>query len=81
MDRSSGPIRAALGVSVGWVGISMIGDGVPALLLPHRLLSGGVTDATTLGITSLLGIALAAAVQPFASRSSASGRPSRLPAC
>ena len=77
MDRSSGPIRAALGVSVGWVGISMIGDGVPALLLPHRLLSGGVTDATTLGITSLLGIALAAAVQPFAGRWS--DRVGRLP--
>lgn len=77
MDRSSGPIRAALGVSVGWVGISMIGDGVPALLLPHRLLSGGVTDATTLGVTSLLGIALAAAVQPFAGRWS--DRVGRLP--
>lgn len=77
MDRSSGPIRAALGVSVGWVGISMIGDGVPALLLPHRLLSGGVTDATTLGVTSLVGIALAAAVQPFAGRWS--DRVGRLP--
>ncbi|HJP70444.1 MAG TPA: MFS transporter [Candidatus Limnocylindria bacterium] len=68
MDRSSNPIRAALGVSVGWVGISMIGDGVPALLLPHRLLTGGVTDATTLGVVTLVGIALAAAVQPFAGR-------------
>ncbi len=77
MHRSSGPIRAALGVSVGWVGISMIGDGVPALLLPHRLLAGGVTDATTLGVTSLVGIALAAAVQPFAGRWS--DRVGRLP--
>ncbi|HET8776955.1 MAG TPA: MFS transporter [Candidatus Limnocylindria bacterium] len=44
----------------------MISDGVPALLLPHRLLADGVTDATTLGVTSLLGIGLAAGVQPFA---------------
>ena len=59
-------IRISLGVSAGWLGISMIGDGVPSLLLPHRLLDAGATDATTLGITTLIGIGLAAAVQPVA---------------
>lgn len=58
--------RTALGVSIGWIGLSMVADGVPALLLPHRLLADGITDATTLGMTALIAIALAAVVQPFA---------------
>lgn len=60
--------RALLGVSVGWIGISMIADGVPALLLPHQLMAGGVSDATTLGLTTLVGIGTAALIQPFAGR-------------
>lgn len=60
--------RALLGVSVGWVGISMIADGVPALLLPHQLMASGVSDATTLGLTTLAGIGAAALIQPFAGR-------------
>jgi MFS family permease len=61
-------LREIVGVSVGWIGISMISDGVPALLLPHRLLEEGATDATALGAITLVGIALAAAIQPFAGR-------------
>lgn len=53
-------------VSLGWLGISMVSDAVPAVLLPHQLLSSGRTDATTLGVVSLLAIALAAALQPWA---------------
>lgn len=60
--------RAVLGVSVGWIGISMIADGVPALLLPHQLLAAGVADATTLGLTTLVAIGVAALIQPFAGR-------------
>jgi MFS family permease len=60
--------RALAGVSVGWLGLSMIGDGIPALLLPHQLLSTGRADATTLGLVSLLAIGLGALVQPFAGR-------------
>ena len=53
-------------VSLGWLGISMVSDAVPAVLLPHQLLSSGRTDATTLGVVTLLAIALAAALQPWA---------------
>jgi MFS family permease len=59
-------LKPALGVSLGWIGISMLADGVPALLLPHQLLAGGESDATTLGLTTLLAIGLAAVLQPFA---------------
>jgi MFS family permease len=61
-------LRTALGASIGWLGISMIADGVPTLLLPHRLVSDGRSDATTLGLTTLVAIALAAALQPAAGR-------------
>src|SRR5688500_20126799 len=44
----------------------MLADGVPALLLPHQLLAAGHSDATTLGLTTLLAIGLAALLQPFA---------------
>jgi MFS family permease len=68
-------LRSVVGVSAGWIGLSMIGDGVPALLLPHRLLQDGPPDATALGITTLVGIALAAVAQPVAGRwSDAVGR-------
>lgn len=58
--------RRVAAVSLGWLGISMVSDGVPAVLLPHQLLSSGQTDATTLGVVTLLAIALAAALQPLA---------------
>ena len=58
--------RAILGASVGWLGISMISDGVPTLLLPYRLAVAGTEDAATLGIAALIGILLAALLQPFA---------------
>ena len=61
-------LRASLGVSVGWIGISMVADGVPALLLPHRLLADGGTDATSLGLITLVAIAVAALLQPVAGR-------------
>ena len=61
-------IRAGLGVSIGWIGISMISDGVPALLLPHRLLADGQADATLLGLVTLVAIAIAAALQPAVGR-------------
>jgi MFS family permease len=67
--------RLIFGASVGWLGISMIADGVPALLLPYRLGRDGATDATTLGLVTLVAIGLAALVQPIAGRwSDAIGR-------
>ena len=58
-------IRSLVAVSVGWLGISMVADGVPALLVPHQVASSG-GDATTLGILTLGAIGLAALVQPAA---------------
>ena len=61
-------LRASLGISIGWIGISMVADGLPALLLPHLLLADGGTDATTLGLITLVAIAVAAMLQPIAGR-------------
>ena len=67
--------RRVAAVSVGWLGISMVADGVPAVLLPHQLLSAGDGAATTLGLVSLLALAAGAAAQPPAGRlSDAIGR-------
>ena len=57
--------RTLAGVSVGWVGISMVADGVPALLVPYQVAASG-RDAAELGLVTLLAIGLAAAAQPFA---------------
>ena len=58
--------RTIAGVSVGWVGLSLISDGVPSLLLPHQLLQAGATEASQLGVITLAALALAALVQPLA---------------
>jgi MFS family permease len=58
--------RTLLGASIGWLGISMVADGVPALLLPYQLSEAGSDGATTLGLTTLIAIAASAAVQPLA---------------
>lgn len=70
-------LRAALGVSVGWLAISMVADAVPALLLPHQLLAGGTGDATSLGLITLVAIGFAALLQPGAG--ALSDRVGRLP--
>lgn len=59
-------LRTLLGVSVGWLGISMVADGLPALLLPYQLARSGTADATMLGLITLAAIAVAAAIQPLA---------------
>jgi MFS family permease len=58
-------IRSLAGVSVGWLGISIVLDGVPALLVPYRVASGG-GDATAVGLLTLVALSAAALVQPFA---------------
>jgi MFS family permease len=70
-------LRRSLGVSVGWLAISMVADGVPALLLPHRLLSDGHADATLLGLITLVAIGAGAVIQPAAGW--VSDRAGRLP--
>jgi MFS family permease len=59
-------LRRAIGVSIGWLGISMVADSLPALLLPHQLLADGNADATTLGLITLAAIGIAAMLQPVA---------------
>jgi MFS family permease len=49
-----------VGISILWVPLAFLFDGVTVILLPLRL--GG--DATTLGLVSLIGIATAASLQP-----------------
>ena len=67
--------RRVAAVTIGWLGISMLADGVPAVLLPHQLLSAGDEGASTLGLVSMAALAAAAAVQPPAGRvSDAIGR-------
>lgn len=51
-----------LGVSVLWIPLAFLFDGVTVLLLPLRL--GG--DASAIGLVSLAGLGLAAALQPIA---------------
>lgn len=58
-------IRRLAGVTIGWLGISMVADGLPALLLPYRAMADGL-DATSLGLVTLVAIAAGALVQPVA---------------
>ena len=58
-------MRGLLGVSVGWLGISLVADSVPSVLLPYRVAQEGGT-ATQLGLITLVAIALSALVQPAA---------------
>ena len=69
-------MRSLLGASVGWLGVSMVADGVPTLLLPYRLGGAEAGDATFLGLATLAAIAVAALIQPLAGRlSDRIGRP------
>ena len=61
-------MRTIASVSIGWLGISMISDGVTSVLLPYQLLAGGDSAATAVGLTTLVAIGLGAAVQPVAGR-------------
>lgn len=56
-----------IGVSIGWLGISMVADGLPALLLPYRMAGLG-SDATSLGLVTLVALGAAGLVQPLAGR-------------
>lgn len=54
--------RLLLGISVLWIPLAFLFDGVTVLVLPLRL--GG--DATSLGLISVVGLGIGAALQPFA---------------
>jgi MFS family permease len=59
--------RRAVGISVVWVALAFLGDGLTALVLPTAL--GDRADAATaIGLISFAGLGLAVIVQPFAGR-------------
>src|SRR5215212_6429621 len=55
------PSRLLFGVSVLWVPLAFLFDGITVLVLPLRL----DADATSLGLVSLVGLGIGAAFQPF----------------
>lgn len=63
-----GQARLLIGVNVFWLALSLLIDGLNTLVLPHRLLAlvGEGRQATVLGLITFVGLAVGAAVQPFA---------------
>lgn len=55
-------LRFWLGLSAPWIALAFLFDGITVLLLPLRLAG----DAASLGLVSLLGLGLAALLQPLA---------------
>src|SRR5690349_15323832 len=64
----AGRVPLLLGVSVFWLGLSMLGDGVNTLVLPKLLLDVGSESgrATTLGLLTSVGLVAGMLVQPLA---------------
>src|SRR5215207_6754323 len=61
-------IRLMLGISVMWLALSMLSDGLNTLLMPSYLLAWTAeeTQATPLGFTTFIGLVLGLFVQPVA---------------
>jgi MFS family permease len=59
-------MRLLLGISVFWLALSMLFDGVNTLVLPQHLLgfTQSASRATTLGLLSFVGLLLGMLVQP-----------------
>jgi MFS family permease len=72
-----GQARLLIGVNVFWLALSLLGDGLNTLVLPHRLLTfmGEAHQATVLGLITFVGLAVGAAVQPIAGAISDRSRP------
>src|SRR5919107_4065623 len=58
------PVWLLIGISVGWIPLAFLFDGVTVLMLPLRL--GG--SATDLGLVSFVGLAVGAGLQPVVGR-------------
>src|SRR5512138_823714 len=60
--------RLLLGISIFWVGPSMLTDGVNTLVLPLQLsnLLGPTAQATALGLLTFVGLLAGAFIQPYA---------------
>ena len=63
-----GGLRLLLGISVFWLALSMLSDGLTTLVLPHRLLgrTGEARQATILGLLTSVGLIVGMLVQPVA---------------
>ncbi|HEX8600739.1 MAG TPA: MFS transporter [Chloroflexia bacterium] len=70
-------VRLLFGISIFWLGLSMLSDGITTLVLPSQLLT--MTDeesrATFLGLLTFVGLLLAMLVQPIAGNLSDQLRP------
>jgi MFS family permease len=72
-------VRQLFGISVFWIALSVLFDGLSSLVLPHRLLSltDEATKATTLGLVTFVGLLVGMVVQPIAGAWSDRLRPNR----
>src|SRR5512140_3543295 len=61
-------LRLLLGISVFWLALSMLTDGMNALVLPLQLgdLLGPRVEATALGLLTFAGLLAGALIQPYA---------------
>jgi MFS family permease len=59
--------RLAVGISVTWVALAFLGDGLSALVLPS-VVASAPDAATSLGLITFVGLGLAVAAQPLAGR-------------
>src|SRR5512134_2740435 len=61
-------VRTLVGVSLFWLALSMLFDGLNTLALPVQLsaLASEETQATTLGLLTFLGLMAGALIQPVA---------------
>jgi MFS family permease len=66
-ERSRLPLRLLFGISISWMGVSLLTDGFTTLVAPYRaerLVDG--SEATLLGLTTFSGLLLAMLLQPAA---------------
>ena len=63
-----GRLRLLVGISVFWLALSMLSDGLDALVLPHHLvaLTDAPSRATALGLLTFVGLLIGMLVQPLA---------------
>jgi MFS family permease len=59
--------RAAIGISVTWVALAFVGDGLTSLVLP-AMLAGMPDPATSIGLISFAGLGLGLLAMPVAGR-------------
>src|SRR5215216_2574670 len=64
----AGRPRLLVGISVFWLALSMLSDGLDALVLPHHLvaLTDAPSRATALGLLTFVGLLIGMLVQPLA---------------